>query len=87
MSRTNVRGTQIADGTVDLAVDVTGVLPVANGGSGVASPGSSGNVLTSTGSAWVSAAPAGGTPILFDGGTSAVRPAGSGPVIDLGSSS
>jgi hypothetical protein len=34
MVATNIRGTQIADGTVDLTVDVTGVLPVANGGTG-----------------------------------------------------
>lgn len=36
MARTNVRGTQIKDGAdgVDLAVDVTGVLPVPNGGTG-----------------------------------------------------
>lgn len=32
MARTNIRGTQIADATVDLAVDVTGTLPLANGG-------------------------------------------------------
>lgn len=36
MARTNIRGAQIADGVngVDLAVDVTGTLPVANGGTG-----------------------------------------------------
>jgi hypothetical protein len=34
MARTNIRGTQIADGTVDLTVDVAGTLPVANGGTG-----------------------------------------------------
>lgn len=34
MARTNIRGTQIADATVDLTVDVTGTLPVANGGTG-----------------------------------------------------
>lgn len=38
MARTNIRGGQIADGAngVDLAVDVTGTLPVANGGTGAA---------------------------------------------------
>lgn len=36
MAKTNVRGTQILDATVDLAVDVTGTLPVGNGGVGVA---------------------------------------------------
>jgi hypothetical protein len=34
MARTNIRGTQIADATVDLTVDVTATLPVANGGTG-----------------------------------------------------
>lgn len=40
MAKTNIRGSQIADGAngVDLAVDVTGVLPVGNGGNGVANP-------------------------------------------------
>src|SRR6201993_1548513 len=38
MAKTNVRGAQIADGAngVDLTVDVTGTLPVANGGTGAA---------------------------------------------------
>lgn len=36
MARTNIRGTQIADATVDLTVDVTNTLPVANGGTGAA---------------------------------------------------
>lgn len=43
---------------VDLAGDVKGTLPVANGGTGVTSAGTSGNVLTSDGSSWVSQAPA-----------------------------
>lgn len=34
MARTEVRGEQIKDATVDLTVDVTGVLPVARGGTG-----------------------------------------------------
>lgn len=34
MAKTNVRGTQILDASVDLAVDVTGTLPGANGGTG-----------------------------------------------------
>jgi hypothetical protein len=41
---------------------VTGTLPVGNGGTGLASPGTSGNVLTSNGTGWVSSAPAGGSP-------------------------
>jgi len=34
MAKTNIRGTQIADASVDLTVDVTGALPVGNGGTG-----------------------------------------------------
>jgi hypothetical protein len=34
MAKTNIRGTQIVDASVDLTVDVTGTLPVANGGTG-----------------------------------------------------
>jgi len=48
-------------GQASLTTAVTGTLPVANGGTGVTSAGSNGNVLTSNGSAWVSQAlPAGG---------------------------
>ena len=43
---------------VDLAGDVKGTLPAANGGTGLTSPGTTGNVLTSNGTAWTSAAPA-----------------------------
>jgi hypothetical protein len=46
-------------GNVALGSAVSGTLPVANGGTGVTSPGTSGNVLTSNGTAWVSAAPVG----------------------------
>lgn len=35
MARTEVRGGQILDGSVSLTADVTGILPVANGGNGV----------------------------------------------------
>jgi hypothetical protein len=38
--------------------NVTGTLPVANGGTGVTAPGTAGNLLTSNGTAWTSAAPA-----------------------------
>lgn len=93
MPRTEVTGRQIKDQSVDLAVDATGVLPVANGGSGASTltlnavllgngsgslqtvaPGTSGNVLTSNGTTWVSAAPTGG------GGTSRSVTVVSGPV-------
>ena len=42
-----------------LSTGVTGTLPAANGGTGLSSPGTSGNVLTSNGSAWVSSAATG----------------------------
>lgn len=79
MARTEVTGSQIKDKSVSLTDDVTGVLPVANGGSGSntlalnnvllgngsgalqgVAPGASGNVLTSNGTTWVSAAAASG---------------------------
>lgn len=79
MARTELTGKQIKNQSVDLTEDVTGVLPVANGGTGsdtlalnnvllgngtgapqTVAPGTSGNVLTSDGSTWVSSAPTGG---------------------------
>jgi hypothetical protein len=68
MARTEVSGSQIKDSSVALsaaasptgASDVTGVLPATNGGTGLASPGASGNVLTSDGTNWTSAAGGGG---------------------------
>ena len=42
----------------NLASQVTGVLPAANGGTSLSSPGTSGNVLTSNGTTWTSATPA-----------------------------
>lgn len=56
-----------SSGQIDLTTGVTGTLPAANGGTGTTSfpaPGTSGNVLTSNGSAWTSAAAA-----AFDSGT------------------
>lgn len=54
------------DGTSNQWVDasnisansLTGVISASNGGTGLNSPGASGNILTSNGSAWVSSAPA-----------------------------
>ena len=43
-----------------LTTGVTGTLSASNGGTGITSPGTNGNVLTSNGSAWVSQAPSGG---------------------------
>jgi hypothetical protein len=57
---------------VNAATNVTGVLPAANGGTGIASPGTAGNVLTSTGTAWVSSPSGGG------GGGSVTSVSGSG---------
>jgi hypothetical protein len=48
----------------NLQSNVTGVLPVANGGTGLNAAGTSGNVLTSNGTAWTSVAAA-----AFDSGT------------------
>jgi hypothetical protein len=44
-------------GKIGLATHVSGTLPAANGGTGLTSPGTSGNVLKSDGTAWTSAAP------------------------------
>jgi hypothetical protein len=49
-------------GQADLTTAVTGTLPVANGGTGITSAGSNGNVLTSNGSTWTSAAPPSSAP-------------------------
>jgi hypothetical protein len=41
-------------------ITLAGTLAAANGGTGITAPGASGNVLTSTGSAWASSTPAAG---------------------------
>jgi hypothetical protein len=48
------------------AVTVAGTLAVANGGTGLTSPGTNGNVLTSNGTTWTSAAPATGISLSAD---------------------
>lgn len=50
----------------NLTSQVSGVLPAANGGTSLSSPGTSGNILTSNGTTWTSATPvlASGTPTL-----------------------
>jgi len=52
-------GTALGFGQVNLASTnaVTGALPAGNGGTGLTSPGSSGNILRSTGTGWASVAP------------------------------
>lgn len=47
-----------------LTTGVTGTLGATNGGTGLTSPGASGNVLTSNGTAWVSSAPSGSAGIV-----------------------
>jgi hypothetical protein len=61
-------GPVTTSGTITLA----GTLAAANGGTGLTSPGTSGNVLTSNGSAWVSQTPSGGGGTSISNGTSNV---------------
>lgn len=59
-------------GQLDVSTGSTGVLPRANGGTGLSAAGTSGNVLTSNGTDWVSQAlPAGGVTSL-NGQTGAI---------------
>jgi hypothetical protein len=51
-------GQVITRGLINLASHVTGILPRANGGTGLSAAGAVGNVLTSDGTDWTSAAPA-----------------------------
>ena len=53
-------GTKLNDVALTGAATAALPLTVANGGTGITAVGSSGNVLTSNGSAWASTAPAGG---------------------------
>lgn len=53
-------GATPAWGPVSLGGDVSGVLPAAKGGTGLASPGAAGNILRSTGSGWTSGPLTGG---------------------------
>ena len=46
-----------ATGTTTRNIALTGVVAAANGGTGLSSPGTIGNVLTSTGTGWTSSAP------------------------------
>lgn len=54
----------LTTGNVDLTTEVTGTLPAANGGTGLTAPGTAGNLLTSDGTNWVSAAPPASGPSL-----------------------
>lgn len=66
-----VTSVQVSGGTTGLTtsggpittagtITIAGTLDTANGGTGLTSPGASGNVLTSDGTDWISAAPTGG---------------------------
>lgn len=60
------------------SANITGVAAVANGGTGITDAGAAGNILTSNGSGWVSAAPAGvpsGAIIMWSGAIASI-PAG-----------
>jgi hypothetical protein len=58
---------KVVSNPVVLTTDVSGILPAANGGTGLASPGTTGNVLTSTGSGWASSPPSGGSTSITAG--------------------
>jgi hypothetical protein len=57
MAVTKVADRQVVE-SIDLTAEVANVLPMANGGTGVSAAGTTGFVLTSTGSAWASKADA-----------------------------
>ena len=73
-------GTNVVDVTTHLSSLTLGsALPAASGGTGLTSPGSSGNILTSNGTAWTSSAPASGFVtgmIIMWSGTIATIPSG-----------
>jgi hypothetical protein len=57
-----ITGNLLTANCVTAGNNITGTLAAFNGGTGLTAPGTTGNVLTSNGSAWVSSAPAGGSP-------------------------
>jgi hypothetical protein len=60
LTNKTISGTNNTLSNISLTASVTGILPAANGGTGITSPGTAGNVLTSNGTTWTSAAPTGG---------------------------
>lgn len=56
-------------GAVSLTSDVSGILPIANGGTNLSSAGASGNILVSNGSAWASVPMTGNVSITSAGVT------------------
>ncbi len=81
-----VTTSSIQDGAVT-PTKLSGPLPVANGGTGLAAPGSSGQVLTSTGTslAWTTPSSSGGTvtSVAVSGGSTGLTTSG-GPVTSSG---
>jgi hypothetical protein len=70
-------GTNVLDVITHLSsLTLTSALPAGSGGTGLTSPGTSGNVLTSNGSAWVSSAPFPSGGIIMWSGTIATIPSG-----------
>lgn len=57
LTNKTINGSNNTITNVSLTTGVTGTLPVANGGTGLTSPGTSGNLLTSDGTNWVSSPP------------------------------
>jgi hypothetical protein len=58
---------KVVSNPVVLTTDVSGILPAANGGTGLSSPGTTGNVLTSNGTGWTSSPPTGGSTSITAG--------------------
>lgn len=56
LTNKTINGSSNTLSNVSLSTAVTGTLPAANGGTGLTSPGTTGNVLTSDGTNWTSAA-------------------------------
>ena len=59
-------------GQLDVSTGSTGVLPRANGGTGLSVAGASGNILTSNGTDWVSSAPPASGVSSLNGQTGAI---------------
>lgn len=64
-----IANSDIANGTIDLAAKVTGVLPVVNGGTNTSSIGSAGTVVYSTGSSYNFSPSGTAGQVLVSGGT------------------
>jgi hypothetical protein len=87
MARTEVTGTQIKDGSVDLTVDVTGILTVSNGGTG-SNTLALNNVLLGNGTGALQAvAPGASGNVLTSNGTTWVSSAPNKPRVGTTASS